>query len=234
MKPQPAEQALVVLRFATQKNARWTSIFGMEQATAMNSVPFLALSAPCKEFFSVEETSEGLPNERFIFLISTQKPRGLLSDFYVAISPARDEETRVVIVDPPLALAGCEELFIYTAPVPDFALISEPLEEGDGVSGNGVEPFQHRLDEVSYSKFSQYAKEDLYKFNHLFDTNPALAPQFTEDEEYGLGWSSWNGTRKTDSGLKRPLWLYFDKVPFAHLNLAEPPKLFLELGLYQQ
>lgn len=225
-KDQPA--AFAVLRFAAEKNARWTSIFGAEQAAALNPSPFLALSCPFRDLFDVEQTYiMGSPNKRYVFVVSPQKPRGLISDFYVAIAPAGGEETRVVIVDPPLALAGGAELFIYTAPVPDVALV-EDLDEG------GVERDQYHLDNESYTKFLKYVNEDLYKFERLVRTNSALAPQFFEYKDYGAGWRSWNGTRQTDSGNPQPSWLYFDKVPFVHLNIAEPPKLFADLGLYQQ
>lgn len=217
---------LAILRFEAEKNAQWTSGYGVRQAAALKTRPFIALNVPASDFPHSGCGKSDTTDERYLFMISPQKPQGLIRDFYVALAPAKSSETRVFVVNPPLHAEG-EQLYIYTAPTPNFARVWD----AESLPDVGE---KYLFDHENYTRFLQYATEDLLFFKDVFHRNPTLKPVFTEDEHYGAGWSSWNGRRQTDSRQDASPFLDFEKLTWDDHDPMLPPKLFKDLALYQQ
>ncbi|KAF8514356.1 hypothetical protein BU17DRAFT_94643 [Hysterangium stoloniferum] len=151
-----------VAKLSTLISANWTSHYGVCQATAFPTRPFLTLRLGLSEI-GWRDLPFGF--KHILFLVSRQKPPGENTHHYFTLGSDFNQKSRLLCVEPPLN-SGDSSLYLHTCPhIPDAS------------QSSNVTPLAHRLNAESFTFFretviahmDQYAGEQRDNYLRIAD-----------------------------------------------------------------
>jgi hypothetical protein len=143
--------SFVIARLIPQFSSRRTSYYGVQTSSALVARPFLALQLLTTDLGWGDPTN---PQQKILFIVSTEKPTGANHDCYFMVAPTASKETRHLYVHPPLT-TGVQTLYIHTSPQ------LYETEIIDNSAKSDCPPIvSHQLDESSFNIFCSSVRED--------------------------------------------------------------------------
>lgn len=219
----PFKHAFVSASLNPQKSASWTSYFGIQTASYLETTSFIALR--------IEKVSEkliiGVPRT-MLLIISPKKPTGIFEDFFCSVShdsTAPSTRDRQVEVAPPLRDDG-KPLYLHTIP-----RLKGPFFEKD----DNKWPSAHQLSEDDLLKVISASLEDYKHFSERMETLKRSRAGSGGEERPSMEWETWSGRSQIEY-LNRTSALDFDvddgAIPLHAFDSV--PRIHHDLLLYFQ